>query len=283
MSQTPTSQPSPGYEVHTPVFEGPLALLLRLIEKNELDITRLALAQVTDEFLAYVAELQNGPQIEVLAEFLSVAAKLLWIKSKALLPQPPAVEITEDEEDVGDELVRQLRAYRQYKVAAAWLHERSHTGLHTYVRLAALPRPRRITVDLGGLGIRDLHEAAHAVFFPAQPSSPAEVIQRPKITIADQIRRIRRQLQQWVRTTFQQLLSDRPTRLEAVVTLQAILELIKQEAVAAYQDRMFEDIRLEPLVPPEQIHIAGPTSSPATMSDPLSPQHPRGDNGAGES
>lgn len=257
------------YEVHTPVFEGPLALLLRLIEKNELDITQVALAQVTDEFLAYVAELRTGLQIDAIAEFLYVATKLLWIKSRALLPKTPTVEDKDSEEDVGDELVRQLRAYRQYKVAAAWLRERSHAGQHAYIRFAVPSQPRRITVDLGEQGIKDLWEAANSVFFPAQIPQPTEVIQRPKITIVDQIRRIRRRFQQWARATFRQLLSDKPTRLEAVVTLQAILELIKQQAIAAYQARMFDDISLEPLIPPDQIRVADPVPPSTAMPAPL--------------
>ncbi|MCJ7550001.1 MAG: segregation/condensation protein A, partial [Anaerolineae bacterium] len=127
-----TTQES-AYEVHTPVFEGPLALLLRLIEKKELDITKVALAQVTDEFLAHVERMRANMQIEIVAEFLSVAAKLLWIKSRALLPKlPSSANPDEQEDDTGDELIRQLRAYRQFKEAAGWLRQRDHEGLRDY-------------------------------------------------------------------------------------------------------------------------------------------------------
>ena len=89
-----------------PVFQGPLALLLHLIEKNELDITKIALAQVTDAFLTYVDAMRDTMDITVVAEFLSVAARLIWIKSRALLPKPPASAKEQlNEQDVGDEFV----------------------------------------------------------------------------------------------------------------------------------------------------------------------------------
>ncbi|HOT91259.1 MAG TPA: segregation/condensation protein A [Anaerolineae bacterium] len=249
------------YEISTPIFEGPLELLLHLIEKNELDITKVALAKVTDEFLTRVNELRETMQIEVVADFLAVAARLLWIKSRALLPKPPeSARLARDEEDVGDELVRQLRAYRQYKEAAQWLRERDEAGLRAYIHASAPPRPQHFTIDLSGVTLADLRTAAQAVLFPAEGPQPQEAIQRPRISIVQQIRLIRQRLIQWatasahaVAVTYRALLSQRPTRVEAVVTLQAILELIKQCAVQAQQSQPFGDIVIEALVPPEQI------------------------------
>ncbi len=250
------------YEISTPVFEGPLELLLHLIEKNELDITKVALAKVTDEFLARVNELRETMQIEVVADFLAVAARLLWIKSRALLPKPPETArlVRDAEEDVGDELVRQLRAYRQYKEAAQWLREREAAGLRAYVHVSPSPRPQHFTLDLSGVTVADLRAAAQAVMFPAEGPQPQEAIQRPRISIVQQIRLIRQRLIQWtaasaqaIAVTYRALLSQHPTRVEAVVTLQAILELIKQCAVQARQPQPFGDIIIEALVPPEQI------------------------------
>ena len=87
------------YQIQLPVFEGPLDLLLHLVEREELDITTVALAQVTDQYLAYLTELERR-QASELAEFLVVAAKLLLIKSRALLPRPPIP--SPEEEDVGE-------------------------------------------------------------------------------------------------------------------------------------------------------------------------------------
>lgn len=247
------------YQVHTPIFEGPLELLLHLIEKNELDITKLALAQVTDEFVQRIEVLRGAMQIELMAEFLAVAARLLLIKSRALLPKPPATAKEVREEDEGDELVRQLRAYRQFKEAALWLRERDEAGLRSYVRVATLPRPRNVTLDLTGLTLEALTAAAEAVLYPQTGPRPAEAIQRPRLSIVQQIRLIRTRLTRWADTSYRRLLGKTPTRVEAVVTLQAILELIKQGAVTARQPQMFGDITIEPLIPPEQ--IAEPAAS----------------------
>jgi len=248
----------PGYEVHTPVFEGPFALLLRLIEKRELDITKVALAQVTDEFMAHVERLRDTMQIELIAEFLSVAAKLLWIKSRALLPKPPAsANLEETEDDIGDELIRQLRAYRQYKTAAGWLRGRDHAGLRAYIRTSTSPRPKRVTLLMSGLQIEDLRAAAEASLYPTDTPRPEGAIQRVRISITDQITLIRRRLTNWARVTFKRLLNPKPSRLEAVVTLQAILELIKQRSIDARQEEMFGDITIEALVPPDQIQPPG--------------------------
>ncbi len=249
------------YEITTPIFAGPLELLLHLIEKNELDITKVALAEVTDEFLAQVNVLREKMQIEVIADFLAVAARLLWIKSRALLPKPPeSARLARDEEDVGDELIRQLRAYRQYKEAAQWLRERDQAGLRAYVHVGTLPRPQHFTLDLSGVTPADLRAAAQAVLFHAEGPLPQEAIQRPRISVVQQIRLIRERLIRWAKSstravtvTYRTLLSQRPTRVEAVVTLQAILELIKQRAVQAQQAQPFGDIVIEALVPPEQI------------------------------
>ncbi len=249
------------YEIITPIFEGPLELLLHLIEKNELDITKVALAKVTDEFLTQVNVLREKMQIEVIADFLAVAARLLWIKSRALLPKPPeSARLVRDEDDVGDELIRQLRAYRQYKEAAQWLRERDGAGLRAYVHVGVPPRLQHFTIDLSGVTVAALRAAAQAVLFPAEGLPPQEALQRPRISVVQQIRLIRQRLIRWaqsstraVAVTYHALLSQQPTRVEAVVTLQAILELIKQCAVQAQQAQPFGDIVIEALVPPEQI------------------------------
>jgi Segregation and condensation protein ScpA len=128
------------YTVQLPVFEGPLDLLLHLIERAELDITRVALAQVTDQFLGYLAAMQERHMDEVVS-FLVIAARLLQIKSEALLPRPPQREA--GEEDPGEELARQLRLYKAFKKSAEFLQQRESLGLRSYLRLAPPPRVRR--------------------------------------------------------------------------------------------------------------------------------------------
>src|SRR5512137_1534021 len=146
----PTSIPqddSARYQVDLPLFQGPLDLLLHLIEQEELDITKVALAQVTDQYLAYLAVLQEV-EAEFLTDFLVIAAKLLLIKSQALLPKPPASLAAGEEEDLGEQLARQLLAYKRYKEAAQTLRQREDAGLRTFVRVAPPPKIEpRLSLD----------------------------------------------------------------------------------------------------------------------------------------
>ncbi len=130
------------YQVKLPVFEGPLDLLLHLIEREELDITEVSLAQVTNQYVDYLAQFGER-QLDNLADFLVVAAKLLLIKSRVLLPQPPLTSTSEEEEDA-DDLVRQLIEYKRFKEAALRLAEIEALGLHSYIRLAPVPRLEKI-------------------------------------------------------------------------------------------------------------------------------------------
>lgn len=252
------TETNPPFEVHTPLFDGPLALLLHLIEKNELDITKIALAQVTDAFVIYVDAMRDTMDITVVAEFLSVAARLIWIKSMALLPKPPASAKEHlDEQDVGDELIRQLRAYRQYKQAAAWLLERDRQILRSYIHVGRFPRPQKVTIDLSGVTLDQLQTTAQELLFPVIGPRPEEAIQRIRISIRQQINVIRQNLIQLARVTFTHLLSRKPTRVEAAVTLQAILELIKQRTIQAQQHDLFGEITVTAVGSPENIAVPG--------------------------
>src|SRR5512141_3340568 len=125
------------YTVHTPVYDGPLDLLLNLIERAELDITTVSLASVTESYLNYIRSLEQVNPEEISA-FLLIAAKLLQIKSEALLPRPPSRE--HGEEDLGQALVDQLKLYKRYKEIGGWLHERQEKNLRTFLRIAPPPK-----------------------------------------------------------------------------------------------------------------------------------------------
>src|SRR5260221_40455 len=139
--------PNNNYTVQLPVYAGPLDLLLQLIERDELDITRVSLAQVTDQFLAYLKVLETMDLGDI-ADFLVIAARLILIKSEALLPRP--VERQPGEEDPGDELARLLIAYKRYKEIAGTLRQREEAGLRTYLRLAPPPK-MEAQLDLSGV------------------------------------------------------------------------------------------------------------------------------------
>jgi segregation and condensation protein A len=234
--------PVPAYTVQLPVFAGPLDLLLQLIERDELDITKVALAQVTDQFLAHTKILETL-NIADLADFLVVAARLILIKSEALLPRP--VERAPGEEDPGDELARQLIAYKRYKEIAGNLHEREAAGLKTYLRLAPPPKVEA-KLDLSGLTPEHLLEAVRRALAlrPDQPEL-GTVVAPPRVTIRDQIRMIARAVrEQGGRVVFQRLLAHAQTRMEIVVTFLAVLELIKRRKLEARQEKMFGEIEL---------------------------------------
>ena len=231
------------YTVATPVYEGPLDLLLQLIERAELDITRLALAQVTDQYLAHLNNLNECAAEEVSA-FLIIATKLLQIKSEMLLPRPPVRE--EGEEDPGEALARQLLAYKQYKAIANFLALRETENLRTYLRLAPSKKVEG-KLDLSGLNLTDLATAAQSIFFSLD-TRPAlgTVVSAPKITIREKVSLIARSLRDHGRLTFQRLLGSKPTDLDVVVTFLALLELIKRHMVKVKQEVLFGEIELEP-------------------------------------
>ena len=145
-----------GYKVQTSVYEGPLDLLLSLIERAELDITAISLATVTDQYLSYLHGLEQLMPDEI-STFLVIAAKLVQIKSEALLPRPPERE--PGEEDPGTELIDQLKLYKRYKEIAGWLVERQENNLRTYLRVAPPPKVEA-KLDLSNLTLEGLLAAA---------------------------------------------------------------------------------------------------------------------------
>jgi segregation and condensation protein A len=229
------------YEIQLPIFTGPLDLLLRIIEQEELDITTVALAQVTDQYMAYLAELERR-EVKELADFLTVAAKLLLIKSLALLPRPPA--LVPEVEDVGDELVRQLQTYKQFKKVASLLHEREKQGLYSYVRIA--PRPRlEPQLDMGDVTLDDLLTVVQEALGAVPGPSAGEVVAPVTVTIDEQISYIENRLARRRQIRFHDILSEASTRVEIIVTLLALLELIKQDRVQVQQEQMFGEIVIQ--------------------------------------
>lgn len=230
------------YKVVTPVYEGPLDLLLQLIEQVELDITKLALAQVTDQYLSHMRSL-TAQQPEEVSAFLVIAAKLLQVKSEALLPRPPARE--EGEEDPGEALARQLLAYKRYKEIATELENRDKAGLRTYLRLAPPPKVKE-KADFGEFTLADLFNLALETFsnIDERPQL-GTVVSAPRVTIREKIGHIVTELRVKSRTTFGQILGNKRSRLDVVVTFLAMLELVKRHFVSARQETLFSEINLE--------------------------------------
>ncbi len=237
------------YEVKLTVFQGPLDLLLHLIEREELDITTVSLAQVTDQYLEYIGLLEELTA-EILADFLVVAAKLLLIKSEVLLPRPPRAPDEEEEESVGDELARQLIEYKRFKEAALGLRQREETGLRTYVRVAPPPKLERSLgwgqdrpLDLEDVSLADLIEAVQRAFDVRPPlPSVSEVVAPFIVTVAEKMVLIKERLESHKRVSFNRLLDQATSRVEIIVTLMAVLELIKLGGIVVQQERLFGEI-----------------------------------------
>ncbi|MGD2205886.1 MAG: segregation/condensation protein A [Anaerolineae bacterium] len=232
---------APTYQVSLAVFEGPLDLLLHLIEREELDITTVSLAQVTNQYLDHLAQISDRNP-DNLADFLVVAAKLLLIKSRVLLPQPAAASSKEQEADVGDDLVRQLVEYKRFKEVAQWLEEIEGQGQRSYVRVAPPPQVERV-VDLGDVTLGDLLDAMRQVLAVKPPAASVNNTVAPiTITIAEQIDLIMQETTKRRTVSFRRLLVRATSRLEVIVTLLALLELVKQLHVTIHQSQPFDDI-----------------------------------------
>ena len=230
------------YTVHTPVYEGPLDLLLNLIERAELDITSVSLAMVTDQYLAYINSLEQISADEISA-FIVIAAKLLQIKSEALLPRPPVREA--GDVDAGQSLVDQLKLYKRYKEIGGWINERQQANLRTYLRIAPPPKVEA-KLDLSNITLEKLVAAAKIAFAKEAEKKPlGDVIAPPRITIREKIDMIAKLLKDVERSTFSALITDGASRLEIVVTFLAMLELIKRYRIHAHQEDLFGDIEID--------------------------------------
>jgi segregation and condensation protein A len=243
LQQTQLPHQSGGYSVSTPVYEGPLDLLLQLIERAELDITAVSLALVTDQYLAYIHQMQVPA--DDISGFLVVAAKLIQIKSEALLPRPPVREA--GEENLGEALAYQLRIYKRYKELSNWLDDRETRHLRTYLRVAPPPKVES-RLDFSDITLNDLLAAAVEIFSDeAEKQALGTIISAPRITIREKIALIANRLGKEQSASFNGMLGKNPTRLEVVVTFLALLELVKRYRVSARQDRLFSDIQIERL------------------------------------
>lgn len=269
------SQPlGAGYNVQLPAFQGPLDLLLHMIEAQELDISVISLVAVTDQYLQTLARLEEV-EPDALAEFLVIASRLLYIKSYNLLPKPrPPVD--DEEEASGDALLRQLLEYRRFKEVAALLRMREEQGLRVYVRAAPQPEVER-RLDLSSVDIDTLHAALRRVLqrMPADPPVPR--VKAYTITVAEQIENVRAYVRSVLdapnstrrSVSFETLLSRGATRLEVIVTFLAVLELVKLRELEVMQDHTFGEIQLLPIqtVPQSAMGAADEAGLPGAAGD----------------
>lgn len=234
------------YTITLPSFEGPLDLLLQLIERAELDVTTIALAHVADQYLTHVRALAM-PDPRALAEFVAMAARLLLIKSRALLPRPAVAGAANGATVIDDAeaLAQQLREYQRYKHAAQLLRTWQENGRRTFLRAASPPtiiEPEQIPLD------HTLSELIAAVQRRMQLLLPLEdttALPLPsRLTVGDVTRVINERLamQMWI--SFEDLLSLATTRQELIVTFWAILEMLKRQEIVVEQTSLFASISI---------------------------------------
>jgi segregation and condensation protein A len=228
------------YQVKLTIFQGPLDLLLQLIERRELDITTISLADVADQYLAYIGEMTSVDPA-VLTDFLVIAARLILIKSQALLPRPPQAE--QPEEDPGQDLVRQLQEYKRFKDVAVLLKQRDEKGLHAYIRLATSGITPRVEIE--GVVLDDLADAMRRVLTDLPEDTEAADVARAQFTVAEKIA-----LLEGIIVTggirFGDILSGVRSRVEAIVTFLALLEMIKRGSALVEQGSAFGEIVISP-------------------------------------
>lgn len=234
-------------ELNLEKFQGPLGLLLKLIEQEELDITEIALAKIADEYLEYV---KSSSQIdpEEMADFLVMAARLLYIKSKALLPYLVSAE---EEEDI-NELEKQLKMYKEFVEASVKISALIGKKKFLFSPLLInknFRRPKRektsfvppkgITVMLLADRFKELLER-----FAAKEEPLDEKSLGVKISIEERIDYIRDMLSKKIRFSFSQFLRTASSRTEVIVNFLAVLELAKQRELVFEQDELFSEIHI---------------------------------------
>lgn len=222
-------------------FEGPLDLLLHLIKRDEIDIYDIPIARITQQYLAYL-ELMRALDLEVAGEFLVMAATLMRIKAKMLLPAPRADE-EEDEGDPREELVQRLLEYRQYKEAASTLRLREDERRLLYERGLLPSEEDAGPLPLAPASLFDLMDAFHRVI--ARIPEPAVYEVRTEVfDVEEKMSEIARAVAEDGTVMFSALLLRCRARAEMVVTFVALLELIKLGQVTVIQTEAFDDITI---------------------------------------
>ena len=223
-------------------FEGPLDLLLHLIKKNEVSITDIPIATITEQYLATL-ELLESLNLDVAGEFLVMAATLIHIKSRMLLPAGDEEPDEDEGVDPRAELVRRLLEYQRYKEAAAELEQRELLTRDVFVRASATAEeagPR----EFREVSVLELFEALKRVI-DRLPKDIAHEVLLEKITVRERMTLLLDRLRHESRMTFESLFAEVKSRLEIVVTFLAMLELVKVRAIRIFQEQPRGEIVIE--------------------------------------
>jgi len=232
------------YKVKLEVFEGPLDLLLYLIKQDEIDIYDVSLERITRQYLEYLQAFKEL-NIELAGEFIVMAANLIYLKSRSLLPvdqQPPEEDAEED--DPRWDLIRQLIEYKKFKEAATELHLRQLKQERIFAREASSGSVLQEPLRLEEVGIFQLINAFQNVLKRIEARRDVQEIFAERFSVSEKIELILQRVANNARLRFSDLFGDAVSRVEVVVTFLALLELIRLRQLRALQKNMFEEIEI---------------------------------------
>jgi len=232
------------YKVRLEIFEGPLDLLLYLIKRDEIDIYDISIERITGQYLEYIQAFKEL-NIDVAGEFIVMAANLIYLKSRSLLPadqQPP--EEDSEEDDPRWDLVRQLIEYKKFKEAGAQLQLREIEQERIFARDGGPASPGDYLLRLGEVGIFQLINAFQNVIKRVEAQQDVGEIFGERFGVSDKIEVILRRLANGAPVRFSDLFGEITSRVEIVVTFLALLELVRLKQVRAIQKNVFEEIEI---------------------------------------
>ncbi|HXV76661.1 MAG TPA: segregation/condensation protein A [Candidatus Polarisedimenticolaceae bacterium] len=230
------------YRIRVARFEGPLDLLLHLVRSNEIDILDIPIVEVTAQYNAHL-ELMREMNLEIAGEYLVMAATLMHIKSRLLLPPDPSAE--EDEEDPRAELAQELLEYQRFKQAAENLHAMDSRRTLVWTR-TSVP-PEFLGEELLAVDLFDLLKAFRGLLGRLGEEARLQ-LKRDTVSVADKIHWLGELLERRKTIDLLELLTDLPTRLDRIATFLAVLEMVRLQIVVVFQRRAFDEIRLAKVI-----------------------------------
>jgi len=227
------------YKIKIEKFNGPMDLLLQLLDKHEFEITEISIAEVTDQFLLHIESIEDR-DAEELSDFLVLATRLLYLKSKALLP------LLEDEEGELDDLEKQLKMYKEFVDASKKIEEMIKQNRFTFSREKM---PMRTVVEFApptGLKVKELKQIFLVVLRRLDPlvKLPKQIMEKT-VSLQKTIFDLKDLIRKQKKIGFKELMSGAKNRTEVIVNFLAVLELVKQRQLIVRQASLFEDIHLE--------------------------------------
>ncbi len=233
------------YKVKLEIFEGPLDLLLYLIKQDEIDIYEISLERITSQYLEYLQAFKEL-NIDIAGEFIVMAANLIYLKSRSLLPldqQPPDEDAAED--DPRWDLIRQLIEYKKFKEAAGQLQVRALEQERIFARSGIGPGIFELApLRLGEVGIFQLINAFQTVIKRMEAREDLRELFGEHFTVSDKIDEILQRMSEGAALKFSELFAEMASRVEVVVTFLALLELIRLKQVRVTQTDPFADIEI---------------------------------------